>query len=337
MEEMRSYDLQVLQRNRGLGEDMLLIRLTLFKATAGQFNSSSYEECHRVAVRRYGISFSDMKRYLSSSSWNENGFTRKISETLTSMGVPHDLLPAIFQTLSQVVEAAVSAHHIDVGVCETTYLGDGEGAGAGAGGGDVGGGGGVGVGGVVVLGVRVGGGGVGGGDGGVVGDVGGAVRAGDGDVGGGGVGDVRGVVGDGDVRGVGGDVGGAVGVRGRGVGGMIPAIKSSIDGLEQVTVDITIITHSPSCSICLEDFAAFVDYQQEPITRLPADIIIMYIALCSGWSSATYVLSADTKCQLKMINQIEEGAKPALLIDQNSTPMACQESNLLEDYHRKHP
>ncbi|PRQ52988.1 putative transcription factor C2H2 family [Rosa chinensis] len=61
--------------------------------------------------------------------------------------------------------------------------------------------------------------------------------------------------------------GGAVGVRGGGVGGMIPAIKSSIDGLEQVTVDITIITHSPSCSICLEDFAAY--YQQEPITRLP--------------------------------------------------------------------
>ncbi|PRQ45076.1 putative transcription factor C2H2 family [Rosa chinensis] len=50
----------------------------------------------------------------------------------------------------------------------------------------------------------------------------------------------------------------------------IPASNSSIEGLEQMTLDITTITQTPSCVICLEDFAAFVDYQQkEPITRLP--------------------------------------------------------------------
>ncbi|PRQ54534.1 putative transcription factor C2H2 family [Rosa chinensis] len=43
----------------------------------------------------------------------------------------------------------------------------------------------------------------------------------------------------------------------------IPASRSSIEGLEPVTLDSDIITRSPSCAICLEDF------EQEPITRLP--------------------------------------------------------------------
>ncbi|KAM5581800.1 hypothetical protein ABKV19_010833 [Rosa sericea] len=43
----------------------------------------------------------------------------------------------------------------------------------------------------------------------------------------------------------------------------IPASRSSIQGLEQVTLDSDIIACSPSCAICLEDF------EQEPITRLP--------------------------------------------------------------------
>ncbi|XP_024179317.1 E3 ubiquitin-protein ligase RNF165-like [Rosa chinensis] len=57
--------------------------------------------------------------------------------------------------------------------------------------------------------------------------------------------------------------------HGRGGGGdgcrphSIPASRSSIQGLEQVTIDSDIITYSPSCAICLEDF------EQEPITGLP--------------------------------------------------------------------
>ncbi|XP_024164651.1 uncharacterized protein LOC112171748 [Rosa chinensis] len=43
----------------------------------------------------------------------------------------------------------------------------------------------------------------------------------------------------------------------------ILASRSSIEGLEQVTLNSDIITCSPSCAICLEDF------EQEPITRLP--------------------------------------------------------------------
>ncbi|XP_004306356.1 PREDICTED: RING finger protein 145-like [Fragaria vesca subsp. vesca] len=45
---------------------------------------------------------------------------------------------------------------------------------------------------------------------------------------------------------------------------LIPASKSSIQGLEPVTLD-DVITHTPECPICLEDFAAFV----KPITALP--------------------------------------------------------------------
>ncbi|PRQ56703.1 putative transcription factor C2H2 family [Rosa chinensis] len=53
----------------------------------------------------------------------------------------------------------------------------------------------------------------------------------------------------------------------------IPASKSSIDGLQQVRLDSRITTHTPTCAICLEDFAALlVDHRQQQealITRLP--------------------------------------------------------------------
>ncbi|KAM5581748.1 hypothetical protein ABKV19_010800 [Rosa sericea] len=205
MEERRLFHHRVFQRSQppnggGWGEDRVLIALKFYKVRAIEPDIRmpiSYEEFSLIAERGITVKFSDIKR-----SSNENYYTQLISESLSSMGVPHVEHPAILQKLFAVVAAAVSTNNIVVGVWDTSYLG--------------------------------------------VGDV-----DGDGD-------------GDGD-----GDRDGS-----RSIPKLIPASNSSIEGLEQVTLldDVTtIITHTPSCAICLEDFAAFEvnDQQEEPITGLP--------------------------------------------------------------------
>lgn len=98
------------ERNRGGWEDNLLIIFKLFKVTATRrriTDPHTYESNILAAERDWWVSFSHFKHQLISSSSNPNHeYEQRISETLSSMGVPEDEHPAIIEKVFRVVEAA---------------------------------------------------------------------------------------------------------------------------------------------------------------------------------------------------------------------------------------
>lgn len=113
----------------GWEEDKLLIIFQLFKVTATRRRRSdpnTYESNILAAERDMWASFSHFKHQLSSSNPNHE-YKQRISETLSSMGVPEDEHPAIIEKVFRVVEAAETSQlPIMVGVWDIHFRYDGD-------------------------------------------------------------------------------------------------------------------------------------------------------------------------------------------------------------------